>query len=418
MAGNSEHVAPASVKINGAALGDADMALVEKIEVRNYRGLPDMASIRMADPEGKRVADPPFKVGQAVEIKLGNLNAAQPAPVFVGEIVAYEPEFTSSAAMLSFRALDKSHRLQRGRKNRTFQKMSASDIVKKLVQENGLQAGTVDTTTATHEFVQQSMESDLDFLNRLAADANREFGVADGKAFLRTDGTANGGATPVAEWRKNVLSFKPRMSATQQPNSVKVTGWDPKAKQQVSATASSPRALSTTGTQARNTATSSFGSSELLIADRVVANAGEANDLAQSTMDRLAGGALEAEGTMQGDPSVQAGGKIQLKGFGAVVRRRAPRLGRHAHLRARQLQDPVHDQRPQPAHADRHDAPEERARLGQRADRRHRHEHERPGQARPRPREVPGAGRQAGERLGADRAARRRARRPAWRSGR
>ena len=142
MAGNSEHVAPASVKINGVALGDADMALVEKIEVRNYRGLPDMASIRMADPEGKRVADPPFKVGQAVEIKLGNLNAAQPAPVFVGEIVAYEPEFTSSAAMLSFRALDKSHRLQRGRKNRTFQKMSASDIVTKVVQENGLPAGT------------------------------------------------------------------------------------------------------------------------------------------------------------------------------------------------------------------------------------------------------------------------------------
>ena len=133
MPANSEHVAPASVLIKGTPLGAADMALVEKIEVRNYRGLPDMATIRMADPEGTRVAAPPFKVGDAVEIKLGGLDAAQPASIFKGEIVAYEPEFTSSAAILSFRAMDRSHRLQRGRKSRTFQKMSASDIVKKVV---------------------------------------------------------------------------------------------------------------------------------------------------------------------------------------------------------------------------------------------------------------------------------------------
>ena len=48
-----------------------------------------------------------------------------------------------------------------------------------------------------------------------------------------------------------------------------------------------------------------------------MADAGEANQLAQGTLDKLAGGALEAEGTMQGDPAVQPGGKIKLKGFGA-----------------------------------------------------------------------------------------------------
>ena len=86
---------------------------------------------------------------------------------------------------------------------------------------------------------------------------------------------------------------------------------------EVQGPASSPSGLSANGTQARKTATSAFGSAELLVADRVVANAGEANLLAQSTLDKLAGGALEAEGTMQGDPAVQPGGKIQLKGFGA-----------------------------------------------------------------------------------------------------
>ncbi len=316
MPANSEHVAPASVLIKGAALGPADMALVEKVEVRNYRGLPDMASIRMADPEGARVAAPPFKVGDEVEIKLGGLDAAQPVSVFKGEIVAYEPEFTSSAAILSFRALDRSHRMQRGRKSRTFQQVSTSDIVSKVAQENGL-SPKIESTPVVHEFVQQSMESDLDFVNRLAASANCEFGVTDRTAFLRKDGGASG-PVPLAEWRQNVISFKPRVSATQQPGSVKVSGWDPKRKQAVQGSARSPGGLSANGTQARNAATSAFGASELLVADRVVANNGEANLLAQSTLDKLAGGALEAEGTMQGDPAVQPGGKIRLKGFGAA----------------------------------------------------------------------------------------------------
>jgi uncharacterized protein involved in type VI secretion and phage assembly len=314
MPANSEHVAPASVLIKGTALGAADMALVEKIEVRNYRGLPDMATIRMADPEGTRVAAPPFEIGDAVEIKLGGLDAAQPASIFKGEIVAYEPEFTSSAAILAFRAMDRSHRLQRGRKSRTFQKMSASDIVRKVVGEHGLSA-KVESTSVVYDFLQQSMESDLDLLNRLAASANCEFGVTDSTAFLRKDGSA-AGPTPLAEWRQNVTSFKPRMSSTQQPGSVKVTGWDPKNKRPVQGSANTPSGLSANGTNARNAA-KAFGSAELLVADRVVADSGEANQLAQGTLDKLAGGALEAEGTMQGDPAVQPGGKIKLKGFGA-----------------------------------------------------------------------------------------------------
>ena len=115
------------------------MDLVEKIEVRNFRGLPDMATIRMADPEGKHVADPPFFIGDEIEIQLGDLDAASPTPVFNGEIVTFEPEFTSSAAMISVRAYDKSHRLQRNRAQRDLPGHDASPTsCKKVVGENGL----------------------------------------------------------------------------------------------------------------------------------------------------------------------------------------------------------------------------------------------------------------------------------------
>ena len=309
-----KHVASASVKIAGQRLDPEDMNHVEKIEVRNFVGLPDMATIRMADPEGRHVADPPFFIGDEIEVMLGDIEAANPSPVFTGEIVTFEPEFTTAAATISARAYDKSHRLHRNRRSATFQDMTLSDVVKKVVGENGLQAGTIESTSTVHPFLQQSMESDLDFINRLAALENCEFGVSEGKAFLTT--RRNGGGTvPTLSWRENVKSFKPRMSAAQQHDRVKVSSYDPVTRAAVVGEATTPGRLPRAAQEVRDKA-SAFGASELLVSDRVANTAEEARTIAQSTLDKLASGSFEAEGTMEGNPAVKAGGKLKLDGFG------------------------------------------------------------------------------------------------------
>ena len=309
-----KHVASASIKVAGQRLDPEDMNHVEKIEVRNFVGLPDMATVRMADPEGRHVTDPPFFIGDEIEIMLGDIEAANPSPVFSGEVVTFEPEFTTAAATISIRAYDKSHRLHRNRRSATFQDMTLSDVVKKVVGENGLQSGTIDATTTVHPFLQQSMESDLDFINRLAALENCEFGFSEGKAFLQT--RRNGGGTvPTLSWRENVKSFKPRMSAAQQHDKVKVSSYDPVSRAAVVGEATTPGALPRPAQEVRDKA-SAFGASELLVSDRVANTADEARTIAQSTLDKLAGGSFEAEGTMDGNPAVKAGGKLKLQGFG------------------------------------------------------------------------------------------------------
>jgi uncharacterized protein involved in type VI secretion and phage assembly len=309
-----KHVASASIKVAGQRLDQQHMDNVEKIEVRNFVGLPDMATIRLTDPEGKLVTDPPFFIGDAIEIALGGVDAAAPSAVFTGEVVTFEPEYTTSAAIISVRAYDKSHRLHRNRRSATFQDMTLSDVVKKVVGENGLQTGTIDSTPTVHPFLQQSMESDLDFINRLAALENCEFGFSDGKAFLQTRRNGGGGV-PTLEWRKNVTSFKPRMSAAQQHDKVKVTSYDPVSRKAVVGEATSPGQLTSAAQQVRDKA-AAFGASELLVSDRVANTADEARTIAQSTLDKLAGGSFEAEGTMDGNPAVKAGGKLKLEGFG------------------------------------------------------------------------------------------------------
>jgi uncharacterized protein involved in type VI secretion and phage assembly len=309
-----KHVASASIKVAGQRLDPEDMNHVEKIEVRNFVGLPDMATIRMADPEGRHVTDPPFFIGDEIEIMLGDIEASNPSAVFTGEVVTFEPEFTTAAATISVRAYDKSHRLHRNRRSATFQDMTLSDVVKKVVGENGLQSGTIDSTTTVHPFLQQSMESDLDFINRLAALENCEFGFSEGKAFLQT--RRNGGGTvPTLAWRENVKSFKPRMSAAQQHDKVKVSSYDPVSRAAVVGEATTPGALPRPAQEVRDKA-SAFGASELLVSDRVANTADEARTIAQSTLDKLASGSFEAEGTMEGDPAVKAGGKLKLEGFG------------------------------------------------------------------------------------------------------
>jgi len=309
-----EHVASATIKVTGRALPPEDMDLVEKIEVRNFRGLPDAAMIRMADPEGTRVANPPFFIGDEIEIRLGKLDAPNPAPVFVGEIVTFEPEFTTAAASICVRAYDKSHRMNRNRRSATFQDMTVSDIVNKVIQQNGLQAGTIEGTATVHAFVQQSMETDLDFITRLASAENCEVGVTEGRVFLQPHGNGSG-PVPKLAWRDNLKSFKPRMSASQQHDSVRVTSYDPKTKQTVVGEVSAPNGIPRPAQEARDKARA-FGGSQLLIADRVANTQEEARAMAQSALDKLAGGSFEAEGVMDGDPAVQPGGKLQLEGLG------------------------------------------------------------------------------------------------------
>ncbi len=252
------------------------------------------------------------------------------------------------------------------------------------------------------------MESDLDFINRLAALENCEFGVSEGRAFLQQRRNG-GGAVPKLSWRENVKSFKPRMSASQQHDKVKVSSYDPVTRAAVVGEATQPGSIPRPAQEARDKA-STFGASELLVSDRVANTADEAKhdraEHARQARERL----VRGRGHDGGEPRRQGGRQAEAGGLRALRRRARPELG-HACLRSRRLPHALRDQRPQPAHADRRDAPEGRARLGLRPGDRARHEHPGPRGARARARAVPDARRQHRGHLGARRPARRRPRR-------
>src|SRR5262245_40556887 len=101
---------------------------------------PDTCTLRMPvpfDPSGGETTKFTYKVGDPIEVSLAAATEqAQMAPLFKGEIVSLEPEFTARRGLVyTIRAYDRSHRLNREKHTRTFQDVTYSDAASKVIGE-------------------------------------------------------------------------------------------------------------------------------------------------------------------------------------------------------------------------------------------------------------------------------------------
>src|SRR3954470_21769874 len=219
-----QHVGSVDIMVDGAALDPKYRALLSEVKVIDSLTLPDSALVRITDLKGENVDGNPLTVGAKLEIKFGGMEANATTSVFKGQITSVEPEFTPSGVTISARAYDKAHTLNRQRKTRTFQNMSASDMVKKVAGEAGLTAD-VESTSVVHEFFQQSNETDWDFAWRLALMHDFEVVVSDQTLNFRKAGGNGGGAALSLRWGESLHTYRPRMSGIQQVDTVEVRGW-------------------------------------------------------------------------------------------------------------------------------------------------------------------------------------------------
>jgi phage protein D len=308
-----QHVAGIDVLVAGAKLDPKWRDATLEVKVVDSLTLPDMALVRLADPKGDSIDSHPLQLGKELEIKAGATGDRATTRIFKGEIAAVEPEFTAKGCIISIRAYDKAHKLNRERKTRTFQQMSASDMISKIAGESGLTAD-VTSTDVVHEFFQQSNETDWDFAWRLALMHDYEVVVDDSSLKFRPANKGDG--APLAlKWQEALISFRPRMSGVQQPQTVNVRAWDPKAKAVVTGQATNGTTTSTAGVT-RASVSHELGGGTTAVTDRVAANTGEANAIAKATLNRLSDAFYEADGVAFGTPKLKAGGKVQVSGVG------------------------------------------------------------------------------------------------------
>jgi phage protein D len=309
----SPSVAGQTIKIGGSPTGPDVADAIREIVVDGQLRLPDRLSLRLQDDDFSLLAESLFKVGTPIEVALSAVYAAQNATVFDGQITTLAPEFSSGLVTIRVIALDRGCLLQRAPRTAAYQDMSYGSIARSLAGKAGLQPGTIDEGP-TLAFVQQSNETDWEFLWRLALEADLEVKVIGRQLHFRAAGVAAG--TPIElTLGENLHAFTPRVTGVAQVDSVTVRGWDPASAQALEATAQ-PGATQSTPGISRTDVAAALGTGNAVVVDHPLLNQGHATALAHATASRLANGYIEGEGRADGTPSLLAGTSVKINGVG------------------------------------------------------------------------------------------------------
>ena len=301
------------IKIGGTNIQEAVMNKLASLTVDQNCHLPGMFILQFNDPGMELLDNGPFDFTKEIEI-LGKKDDGTEISLIKGEITALEPQFGEGMISdLVIRGFDKSHRLFRETKTKTYLNIKDSDIASQVAGAAGLSA-QVESTSEVYDHVFQHNQSDLAFLFQRAWRIGFETFVEDGKLYFRKPPTGSESLT--LRWGEELISFQPRMSLAEQVDQVSVLGWDVKTKDKIVGTASSgnlyPKISGKTGAQWA----SSFGTGKRVIVDQPVFTQSEANALAKARLDEASGLFVEAEGAAFRRPDIKAGKIIKIEALG------------------------------------------------------------------------------------------------------
>ncbi|RMH08429.1 MAG: hypothetical protein D6704_03045 [Nitrospirae bacterium] len=314
MADRSRLVSQIQIKVDGNRIGKDTLTKLVEVVVDQNTHLPHMFSIRLADPGLSLLDHGPFDLTKEVEILAETADGKQ-VILIKGETTALEPEFKEGMnAELVLRGYDKTHRLHREVRSRTFLNVKDSDVASQIAQDAGVQEA-VDATTTVYDHLYQHNQSDLGFLTQRAWRIGYECFLEDDKLYFRKPLT--NGETVTLTWGRDLLSFMPRMSLAEQVDEVIVKGWDVAKKEPITGK-SQTSSLYPNIEESKNGAdwARQFGSGKLVIVDQPVVSQEEANTLATARFNEVCGAFVEAEGQAFRCPNIRAGRMVTLRGLG------------------------------------------------------------------------------------------------------
>jgi phage protein D len=309
-------VAQIYIKLDGEEL--AAEALPDLLSAR-FEGsvhLPDLAVLDFRNPDLRWTEAQLFKIGQTLEVQLGETDLRE--RVFIGEVTGIELDVAMSGATeLRVRAYDRAHRLHRGRFTQVYRNMTDSDIAKKIGQELGF---TVDVTPTREvfEYVLQDNQTNWEFLQDRANRLGFELQVRDKTLVFKPPPSDPADPIDLA-WREELLSFRARMITGEQVQDVEVRGWDPINKRALVGRAATPKgtpqiAESRTGGEVTRAAFQK--KAPFLVARQPIYSQSQADSLAQTVLNELAGSFVTAEGIALGNPKLRLGSEVNLLSVG------------------------------------------------------------------------------------------------------
>ena len=291
----------ASVKVNGRALEETWLDAMVALNVQLGYRLPGRCVLRFADPEHKLVANAPaFDSKVTVDIAGKQVFAG----VVTGVSLERREHATSDVIVV---ADDGAHALASRGTVTAFSKMTAADIITKLVADAGLR-GRIAATTTQFECVLQT-DTHLALVDELTAREGLDWWFEG-----TTLHVAKPEATTTVELaREQLLAVSVRASGLQRTE-VDVTGWSIERKDTVAASLPSakPAAPAESTMAARAYAASRPGKGKALVSALGPFTDAEAKVLSQAIAGQVGARSIVVRGTMHVDPRIALGTEVKL----------------------------------------------------------------------------------------------------------
>lgn len=308
------------VEIDGSPLPASVEPALEEVVVDDHLHLPDMFLIRLRDDGKDAFERMSVRIGTRVTISATPVGDGRQDPLIVGEVTALEAEYDKTGTHALVRGYDLSHRLCRGRKTRTYNDVTDSDLATEIATAAGLEVGHVDGTSTTYEHVSQVNVTDWEFLKARAQEVGYEVAVVLGKFEWRrpaeaASGPSESGVEPVEPTQlvlgSNLEWFRPRVTAGEQVKEAQVRGWDPTTKQKVVATAAAATRSASVAISPAQLA-GIFGDPTYVCVDLPLATQVEADAAAAALIEQIGSVHCEADGIAQGNPKLRAGTAVSV----------------------------------------------------------------------------------------------------------
>ncbi|MDY6892237.1 MAG: hypothetical protein SVO26_00775, partial [Chloroflexota bacterium] len=207
------------LKFDGTDANEQIMDALVSAEIDDSLTLPDMFAIHLRDPNMEWMDADTFSVGARVE--LSSRSGESEVKLLTGEITAIEPRLNRDlgGGTVVLRGYDKSHRLNRGKKSKTYQNVKDSDMATSIAGKYGL-GSKVDSTQQVYDHVYQDNQTDWEFLIERAQRIGFCVFVKESK--LHFVQTPSGETPPALEWNEDLIEFNARLTASRQVSKVVV----------------------------------------------------------------------------------------------------------------------------------------------------------------------------------------------------
>ena len=257
-----------------------------------------------------------FKLGNAVEVKVGSDQSGAEATLFKGELIGMEPSYRQGGeSELSLRAFDKLHRLRRGRKSKTYQNMSDQDIASAIAGQHGLSAQCGSEPKIIHQQVYQHNQTDLEFLRQRAGRLGYSVWCEDSKLFfdapkLDADSGLHFVRGGEGDGKLALTSFAARMSNASVVKKVIARGWNPDTNKEIVGEATAKR--SPLGSSIGASSLGNLDGVTTYSVDHPIFSVEEANAIARAKLAEAALSYLTAEAEAMGHSGVKPGIVVKI----------------------------------------------------------------------------------------------------------